>query len=84
MQQTMQLHERGLVSKVDYDAWLAHTGAIIKTPGGTAMWSQMESTVTPTIRKLINQYMADNPDIPSFIEVIPLYKYVGEEAATDF
>jgi hypothetical protein len=81
MQQTMQLHERGLVSKVDYDAWLAHTGSIIKTPGGTAIWSQMESTITPTIRKLVNEYMADNPDAPSFIELIPLYNYSVEEEA---
>ena len=34
MQQVMQLYDRGLLGKVDYDAWLSHTGGVIKTPGG--------------------------------------------------
>jgi len=83
MQQVMQLHERGLLGKVDYDAWMTHTTAIIGTPGGTVIWRYMESTITPTIRELINTHIADNPGAPSFIEIIPLYRYEVDDAAAN-
>ena len=80
MQQVMQLHDRGLLPEVDFDAWLTHTGRIIKTPGGGAIWSSMEATVTVTIRDLINNYMVQNPEMPSFIEVMPIYRYREQDA----
>ena len=80
MQQVMQLHDQGLVPQVDYDAWMSFTGGIVKSPGGAVIWSYMEPTITPTIRGLINNYLADNPDAPSFIEVIPLFNYNCESS----
>lgn len=80
MQQVMQLHDRGLVPKVDFDAWMSFTGGIIKSPGGAAIWSHMQPTITPTIRGLINDYIADNTEVPSFIEIMPLFKHSGESS----
>ena len=78
MQQVMQLHDRGLVPKVDFDAWMSFTGGIIKSPGGAAIWGHMQLTVTPTVRGLINDHITDNPEAPSFIETVPLFNYNGE------
>ena len=54
MQNVMQLHERGLLSHDDDDAWLKYTASLLRTPGGAAIWHYLEAVITPTIRELIN------------------------------
>ena len=77
MQQVMQLHEGGLLPKVDFDAWLYYTATVIRSPGAQACWPYIETTITPTIKDLLNNYLKDNPDTPSYNEINPLWTYSG-------
>ena len=72
-QNVMQMHEKGLVSKVDHDAWLRYTASLLRTPGGTSTWPLVESTITPTVREHLNNHLREFPDAPSFIELNPLF-----------
>ena len=74
MQQVMHLHERRLLPQVDFDAWLTYTASLARTPGGFAIWPQVEAVITPTIAKLINDELDRHPDRPSFIELVPLFR----------
>ncbi|NKB33142.1 MAG: hypothetical protein GKR91_08595 [Pseudomonadales bacterium] len=78
MQQVMQLYERQLISKVDFDAWLVYLVSLVQTPGGAAAWKHIETTITPTIRDIVNNYIENNPDSPSFVDLNPLWKHDGE------
>ena len=81
MQNVMQFYEKGLVSKVDYDAWLSFTVANLVTPGGRAYWNIAKVSYTPTITRVIDDYMEANPNAPSMIELYPaLY---SEESLAD-
>lgn len=75
MQQVMHLHERGLVPQVDYDAWLIYTASLTRTPGGAAMWPEIEAVITPTISGLINERLTQYPDDPSMIQLVPIFEH---------
>ena len=77
MQQVMHLHERGLIPQVDYDAWLVYTASPARTPGGAAMWIHIAAVITPTISKLINEHLEQHPDLPSMIQLVPLFRHSG-------
>lgn len=77
MQQVMHLHERGLLPRVDFDAWLTYTASLARTPGGAAIWPHVEAVITPTIAKLIKEEVDQHPDRPSFIELVPLFRRDG-------
>lgn len=79
MQQAMQLHEQGLVPDVDFDAWLYYTGVLFNCPGGRAVWPIIERLVTPTVRDLMNEYWDENPTLPTYQELNPLF--VADRAA---
>ncbi len=64
----------GLLPKVDYDAWIYYTATLIQTPGGKVVWRHIAVTITPTIREVLDKYVAANPDTPSYIELNPLRK----------
>lgn len=74
LQQVMHLRERELIPEVDYEAWLTYTATLLRTPGGSAMWPHCEKVITPTVANLVNDCIAKNPDGPSFIELIPIFK----------
>ena len=71
MQNVMQFYDKGLVSKVDYDAWLSFTTANVVTPGGRTCWNIMKVSYTPTIVRVIEDYMNANPDAPSMMALYP-------------
>ena len=73
MQQVMQLRERELITEVDFEAWVAYTAGVTKTPGGAEIWAQAKKLITPTVREVIDQGLADHSDLPSFLEQIPLF-----------
>jgi hypothetical protein len=75
LQHVWQLYEKGLASQMDYDAWLYAVATMAKTDGGAQAWQYMQATITPTIKKVLNDYLAEHPDLPSFIEIIPLMRY---------
>jgi hypothetical protein len=77
MQQVMHLHERNLIPQVDHDAWLVYTASLTRTPGGAAMWPQIEAVITPTIATLINERLDQYPDEPSYIELVPIFEING-------
>ena len=39
MQNVQQLYSHGLIKEVEYRTWLAHTAALIVSPGGGEFWS---------------------------------------------
>jgi hypothetical protein len=77
MQNVMQLRDRSLLSDGDYDAWLMYTASLFRTPGGSAMWPFLERVITPTIRQCLDDYLKQNPDQPSFLEVMPMFRCDG-------
>lgn len=79
-QQAMQLHRRGLLPDVDYDAWIYYVASLIRTPGGGQVWPSIEVTITPTIRGVINDYIAANPATPSYLDLNPLLQYSDDSA----
>ena len=81
MQQTAHLHEAGLIPKEDYDAWLFYTASLFKTPGGAELWALEKALIAPTIGRLITNYLDDHPDMPSFLDVNPLFFEDGEGVA---
>jgi hypothetical protein len=77
MQNVMQLRDRSLLSDGDYDAWLMYTASLFRTPGGSAMWPFLESVITPTIRQCLDDYLRGNPDQPSFLQLMPMFRWDG-------
>jgi hypothetical protein len=71
MQNVMQLHSHGLISDVDYQAWLAFTVAQLITPGGGESWNLMKVSYTPTIVETVEEYIKANPGAPSMVELYP-------------
>jgi hypothetical protein len=82
MQHVMQLHEHGTLSKVDFDAWLYYVGSLFKCPGGADMWPYIKTSITPTIRDLIEGFLAKNPGHPSYLELNPLFR-AGDKPVID-
>lgn len=74
MQHVMQLHHHGTLEKVDFDAWLYYVASLFKCPGGADMWPYIKTSITPTIRDLIEGYLAQNPVHPSYLELNPLFR----------
>jgi hypothetical protein len=82
MQHVMQLHEHGTLAKVDFDAWLYYVASLFKCPGGAGMWPFIKTSITPTIRELIEGYLAKNPSHPSYLELNPLFR-AGDSASVE-
>ena len=78
MHNIMQLHTSGLLSDVDYQTWLSFTAAQVKTPGGHQVWNNQRITLNPTVVEIIETYIKENPQAPSFIELFP--QTYGENA----
>lgn len=76
-QQAMQLYERGLLDKVDYEAWVNWAAALLRSPGGAEIWKQISMYITPTIARVINEELDRNPNGPSAIDDMPAFKYNG-------
>lgn len=84
MQNIMQLYSRRLLSSVDYESWLSFTAAHIKTPGGFVSWERQKMSLTPTIVETIENYLADNPEALSLIEMYPeVYVTDGSASSSD-
>ena len=78
-QQAMDLFKAGLIPETDYQAWLYYTATLLQTPGGKAAWPFLQNTGTPVLREVLNHYLAENPDTPSWIELNPFFR---EESAS--
>ena len=74
MQQVMQLRDRGLITEVDYQAWVAYTAGVTKTPGGAEIWTQAKKLITPTVREVIDEGLAEHSNLPSFLEQVPIFQ----------
>jgi hypothetical protein len=75
MQKIIVHHENGLIDEGNYNAWLAHTAAMMKTPGGQQWMTHARRIMAPDIISEVDQYIANNPDSPSFMET---YAYMFE------
>ena len=72
MQNVMQLHGEGILDEANYEAWLVYTAAILRTPGGAAVWPQVAAIVSPTIADELHRFLQEHPDGPSLLEVMPV------------
>ena len=78
-QQAFDLFESNLIPDVDYQAWIYYTATLIQTPGGKASWGFSQNTIGPTIKNVLNQYLEENPETPSWIDLNPFFR---EESAS--
>ena len=78
MQNIMHLYEQGILAKVDYDAWLGYTVAILRTPGAAEVWPQVAAIITPTIRGALQNHLDENPDHPSLLDLMPVMRLEDE------
>jgi hypothetical protein len=67
----MQFHESGLVSKIDYQAWLDWATGILRAPGGRDLWPQISVVITPDIAKVLEEELNRTDDLPSLLEIAP-------------
>jgi hypothetical protein len=74
MQLVLKLRELKMIEAVDYDAWLAFTASLVKSPGGSTLWPTAKAIITPTVCDVIERYLERNPNQPSFTELNPLFK----------
>ena len=77
MQQVWQLHERDLIPKVDYDAWLEYTVSLTQSPGGAEMWPHCKAVIAPTIADVNEQGLQTYADKTSFVSKIPIFDTSG-------
>lgn len=74
MQHVMQLRDHGTLAEVDFQAWIYYVASLFQCPGGRAMWPYITTTITPTIRELIEGYLRKNPEHPSYLDLNPLFR----------
>ncbi|MBC7767725.1 MAG: hypothetical protein H7124_02975 [Phycisphaerales bacterium] len=77
MQNIMELHASGLMSKTDHDAWLEWTSAVYRTPGAQALWPQISAVLTSTIRDLLQAHIYQNPNAPTIVDIMPVFRRSG-------
>src|SRR5260221_3848516 len=73
MQHVVKLRELKMIEPVDYDAWIAYTASLVKTPGAAALWPVAKNVITSTVSAVIDTHLARNPNQPSFIELNRLF-----------
>jgi len=73
MQHVVKLRDLKMIETVDYDAWIAYTASLVKTPGAAALWPVAKTVITPTVCAVIDAHLARNPNQPSFIELNRLF-----------
>jgi hypothetical protein len=81
-QNVMQFHESGLVSKIDYQAWLDWATAILRTPGGLELWPQISVIITPDIAKVLEEELSRTAGLPSLLEIAPIFDRRSESHAS--
>ena len=77
MQNVMQQYDEAILDDSNYEAWLAYTASILRTPGGAEVWPQVAAIVEPTIRNALQEHLASQPDQPSLIELMPVMDTTG-------
>jgi len=68
LQKIIVHHKNGLIDDGNYNAWLAHTAGMMKTPGGQQWLKHARNIMAPDIISEIDRFLANNPDAPSFME----------------
>ena len=79
MQQCLELSDAGFLPKLAYDTWIYYTATLIQTPGGKQAWPLVEATISKNVRDILNDYIEQNPDTPSYLELNPIMRFKREE-----
>ena len=69
VQNVMQLHGKGLLDSVDFEAWKAYGVASLITPGGKEAWKYNREQLTPTAVNMLEKYLEEHSDTRSFVDV---------------
>ena len=84
MQRVMELHERTYITDTDFRAWMDFTLSILRTKGGSEIWSDQQRTVSPTITELLNRELRATPDGPTYLDLIPMLQMTERELKDAF
>ena len=77
LQNVMQLHDKGLLDSVDFEAWTAYAASSLVTTGGKAVWKYNREALTPTVRTLLEKYLEEHPGTRSHSD-IHHYRYSAD------
>lgn len=69
VQNVMQLHDKGLLDSVDFEAWKAYGAASLITPGGKEAWKYNREQITPTVVTLLEKYVEEHPSMRSVVDM---------------
>jgi hypothetical protein len=69
VQNVMQLHDKGLLDSVDFEAWKAYGAASLVTPGGKEVWKYNRESITPTVVTVLEKYVEEHPNARSHSDV---------------
>ena len=69
VQNVMQLHDKGLLDSVDFEAWKAYGAASLTTPGGKEAWKYNREQITPTVVNLLEEYVKEHPGMRSIVDM---------------
>lgn len=72
-QQATDLYRASLIPLADYNAWMHLAGTLIQTPGGKQVWPYIENTLAPSTRDELLNWLSENPETQSFIELNPFF-----------
>ena len=75
-----QLNQKGIVSKVDVDAWAKFAIGLLRTPGGMEHWKMYRKMYTPTVVEYLDQELAALADQPNLIEMLPHFDVEKENS----
>lgn len=73
LQNVMNLRRQGMLAELDYRTWVNYVCSFVNTPGGKIAWEQCARAVSPDVRDVIENHLANNPDHPSLLELTPLF-----------
>ena len=74
LQNVMQLYDKGLITGEEYQTFLSFTATLITTPGGSKAWGYMKTQMTPSVVRLLEAYVEENPDAPTVLDLNPLFR----------
>ena len=77
VQNVMQLHRKGLLDSVDFEAWIAYGASGLITPGGKEAWKYNREQITPTVVNLLEKYLEEHPNMRSTVDMND-YRFTAE------
>ena len=82
MQNVYQLYEHKLLPRETMESWLAYTVSLLMTPGGSEIWKLSRITIEANIARVLDEFMEQHPETPSYLELNPLMRCDGSASTS--